>query len=77
MVECSDGSLYSGVTTDTKRREVEHNTDPKGAKYTRARRPVKMVYEKRCLNRASATKQEAALKKLTRADKKKLLSATR
>lgn len=73
MVECSDGSLYSGVTTDIKRREKEHNTDPKGAKYTRARRPVKMVYQKRCRNRVSATKQEAALKQLSRIEKLALI----
>ena len=73
MVQCNDSSLYSGVTTDVERRVMEHNTDTKGAKYTKARRPVRLVYQRRCRNRSSATKQEAALKQLTRAQKIALL----
>ena len=77
MVRCSDSSLYSGVTTDTERRVGEHNGKhesgkDKGAKYTKARRPVTLVYKKRCKDRSTAGKAEAALRKLTKAEKEKL-----
>ncbi len=45
IVECSDGTYYTGYTTDVKRRLKEHNESPKGAKYTRARRPVTLCYQ--------------------------------
>ena len=73
MVECADGTLYSGVTTDVERRIKEHNDSPKGAKYTRAKRPVRLVYTETCLNRSEATKREYALKQLTREEKLKLI----
>lgn len=75
MVRCKDGSLYSGITTDTKRRVVEHNHDnKKGAKYTRVRRPVELVYKKRCKDRSRAASAEAALKQLSRIEKQNLLT---
>lgn len=73
MVECADGTLYSGVTTDVERRIKEHNDSPKGAKYTRAKRPVKLVYTEACTGRSEATKREYALKQLTREEKLKLV----
>ena len=73
MVRCADDSLYTGITTEVDRRVEEHNTDPKGAKYTKARRPVHLVYQKRCRNRSYASKQEAALKKLKRPAKQQLI----
>ncbi len=74
IVECADGTLYAGVTTDLERRVVEHNTSPKGAKYTRARRPVVMRYHEAFKTMSEATKREAAIKKLDRAQKLMLFS---
>ncbi len=74
MLRCADDSLYTGITTDVKRRVEEHNFDnKKGAKYTKARRPVELVYKKRCKDRSSAASVEAALKKLSRPEKENLL----
>lgn len=73
MVECADGTLYSGVTTDVERRIKEHNDSPKGAKYTRAKRPVVLVYTEECENRSEATKREYVLKQLSREEKLKLI----
>ncbi len=76
MVQCADRTLYTGVTTDLERRVEEHNSDnQKGAKYTRARRPVALVYSENCNDRASACKREAALKQLTRQQKLALINA--
>ena len=69
-VECADRSLYTGITTDLDRRLNEHNNSPKAAKYTRSRRPVKLVYAETHIDRSSACKAEFAFKKLSR--KKKL-----
>ncbi|MDB5189790.1 MAG: Excinuclease subunit domain protein [Parcubacteria group bacterium] len=69
LLECADGTLYAGVTTDLERRVVEHNTSPKGAKYTRARRPVVMRYHESFETMSDATKREAAIKKLGRTQK--------
>lgn len=71
MVRCADDSLYTGVTTDVERRICEHNGEfkNKGAKYTKARRPVVLVYKKRKKNRSYAQVEEAKLKNLTRDEK--------
>ena len=72
MVRCSDDSLYTGVTTDVERRLQEHNGEGakgKGAKYTKARRPVFLVYSKRKKNRSYAQQEESKLKQLTREEK--------
>jgi putative endonuclease len=69
IVRCSDGTLYTGVTTDIRRRLVEHNGNGKGAKYTKARQPVVLVYSKRKKNRSYAQIEEAKLKKLPREEK--------
>lgn len=74
IVQCADGSLYTGITTDVERRLVEHNDDDiKSAKYTKNRRPVDLVYCKECGNRSSATKEEIRIKKLTRQQKERLI----
>ena len=73
ILECSDGSLYTGITTDIDKRLIEHNTTSKGAKYTKARRPVKLLYEESSENRSTASKREYAIKKLTRVKKLELI----
>lgn len=77
ILKCSDGSLYSGITTDLKRRMGEHNSSKLAAKYTSGRRPVKLVYSKRFKNRSEATREEARVKKLTRAEKLLLVAGSR
>ncbi len=74
ILQCSDKTLYTGITTDVKRRIKEHNSSSLGAKYTRGRRPVRLVYSKKCKTRSSAAKAEASLKKLSRAEKMKIIS---
>ncbi|TNE47313.1 MAG: GIY-YIG nuclease family protein [Deltaproteobacteria bacterium] len=71
VLECADQSLYTGITTDVERRVEEHNSSPKGAKYTRARRPVRLVYVAEYPNRSEATKEERAFKRLRRREKLK------
>lgn len=73
MVECADGSFYTGITTDLNRRILEHNYSFKSAKYTRSRRPVKLVYSKLIGDRSDASKEENRIKKLTRSAKEKLI----
>ena len=73
IVECADGSLYTGITTDVQRRILEHNYGMKAAKYTRSRRPVRLVYRKEVLNRSEASKEEARIKRLTRKKKLELI----
>ena len=72
IVECSDGSYYTGWTTDPQRREQQHNRGS-GARYTSTRRPVRMVYVETQPDRASAMRRELKLKTLTHAQKKKLI----
>ncbi len=74
ILECSDKSLYTGITTDITKRLNEHNNSSKGAKYTKARRPVKLVYQEPSLNRSTASKREYEIKKFTRLKKLKLIS---
>ena len=73
IVECADGTYYTGITTDTKRRLLEHNYSFKSAKYTRSRRPVKLVYEEDAQNRSAASKREYQIKKMKRKDKATLI----
>lgn len=74
ILKCSDDSLYSGVTTDLKRRLSEHNESALGAKYTRARRPVKMVFQQQLNNRSEAQKRETEIKRLSRKQKLNLIN---
>lgn len=70
VLECSDKSLYCGITTDLNRRLFEHNNDnKKGAKYTKSRRPVIMIFSTIYNNRSEASKSEIAFKKLKRNEK--------
>ncbi|BAF72085.1 GIY-YIG nuclease family protein [Sulfurovum sp. NBC37-1] len=70
MLECADGTLYTGIATDLERRLDEHNHSSKGAKYTRTRRPVKLVYTEEYSDRSTASKREYEIKKkMSRKDK--------
>ncbi|QOY55049.1 GIY-YIG nuclease family protein [Candidatus Sulfurimonas marisnigri] len=73
MLRCSDGTLYTGITTDLCRRVHEHNDSPKGAKYTRVRRPVELIYSENCENKSSASKREYEIKQLSRNQKLELI----
>lgn len=73
ILECSDKTLYTGITTDIEKRLAQHNDGNDGAKYTRVRRPVKCVYSESKKNRSEASKREYVIKKLTRAEKFKLI----
>jgi len=78
MLRCADGSLYTGITTDVVRRVAEHNGDgAPGARYTRSRRPVKLVYLEAVASRSEATRREAAIKRLDRERKLALCDSAR
>lgn len=68
ILSCSDGSLYTGITLDINRRVSEHNLG-KGARYTRSRRPVVLVYSENHANRSLATARELAIKAMSHAEK--------
>lgn len=74
LLKCADNSLYTGICTDLDRRISEHNTSSLGAKYTRARRPVQLVFSEKCADRSAATVRECEIKKMSRAAKEKLIS---
>jgi len=69
ILECSDKTLYTGITTNLNRRIKEHNNSKLGAKYTKVRRPVKLVYSKQFIDRSEALKEEVRIKKLSRQQK--------
>jgi putative endonuclease len=73
IVQCSDQTYYTGITTDISRRIDEHNNSDKGAKYTRARRPVTLIYQESCEDKSSALKRERAIKKFRREQKEALI----
>ena len=75
IVQCSDNTLYTGIATDVQRRVEEHNSSAKGAKYTKTRRPVKLMYSEELDDRSQATKREIAIKKLSRDKKLELINA--
>lgn len=72
VLQCKDGSLYTGITTDLARRLAEH-TSGKGAKYTRGKKVGAIVYSERKRNRSTASKREAEIKSWTRAEKLNLV----
>lgn len=76
ILKCADGTLYTGITTDLKRRVEEHNTTKLGAKYTAARRPVELIYSKKFKDRSTASREEARIKKLTHTDKLEFVGMT-
>lgn len=69
IVQCKDYSLYTGITTDVARRIKEHNSSKLGAKYTRAKGPVRLVYVKKYMDRSTASIEEARIKSLSRDEK--------
>lgn len=75
ILECKDRSLYTGITTDVERRVREHNAGKLGARYTRTRRPVQLVYFEELDNRSNASKREWEIKKLNRQQKNSLIAA--
>ncbi len=75
ILECADGSLYTGIATDLLRRVQQHNGERVGGpKYTRGRRPVTLRWSDGAPNRSAALQREAAIKKLSRAEKQSLIS---
>lgn len=76
IVRCSDDTLYTGIAKDVARRIVEHNSDHRlAASYTRARRPVTLVYEEAVDTRSAAAKREYEIKRMTRQGKDELLKS--
>lgn len=73
ILRCGDGTYYTGSTTDLKRRIAAHQSG-KGAKYTRGRGPVELVYQEQWEDWPSALRREAAIKRLTRAQKNALIA---
>ena len=75
MVRCADGSLYTGWTNDLARRVAAHNAG-RGAKYTKSRRPVELCYAEAFATKEEAMRREAAIKRLSRAQKLALIEGT-
>lgn len=73
ILKCADGTFYTGIATDIKRRVKEHNNSVLGAKYTHARRPVKLAYSRKMKNKSLAAKAERRIKKMARFEKRKLI----
>jgi len=73
ILECADGSFYTGWTTDPQRRTRQHNSG-RGARYTRAHRPVRLAYVESLPDRSSAMKREHAIKRMSRLAKEKLVA---
>jgi len=76
LLRCSDQSLYTGITTDLRQRLHEHNHTDKGAKYTRGRRPVSLVYSEEHPSRSLAASREYKIKQLNRQQKEQLIKIT-
>lgn len=72
MLRCGDGTLYTGITTDVDKRLEAHRTG-KGAKYTRGRGPLELVYSEECGTHSDALKRELAVKALPREEKQKII----
>ncbi len=75
ILRCSDGSLYTGITTDMERRLHEHNHSSRAAKYTRVRRPLTLAYQESASSRAAASRREWEIKQLSATQKRRLISA--
>ncbi|MFC5714439.1 GIY-YIG nuclease family protein [Thalassorhabdus alkalitolerans] len=74
ILKCGDGTYYTGYTTDVQKRLITHEMG-KGAKYTRGRAPLSLVYESSFSTKSEALKAERAIKKLTKAQKKNLIDS--
>ncbi|WP_049970044.1 GIY-YIG nuclease family protein [Haladaptatus cibarius] len=72
VIECDDGSFYTGYTTDVERRVAEHDAD-EGAKYTRGRTPVELIHTEQFDSKSAAMSREYEIKQLSRAQKEKLV----
>ncbi len=72
ILQCKDGSLYTGITDDLEHRLAQHRAG-KGAKYTRGRSPLTLVYQEECQSHSDALKREYSVKQLKRAEKQKLI----
>jgi putative endonuclease len=78
MVRCADGSLYTGISVEVSRRVEEHNlSDQLGARYTRSRRPVELVYREAVVSRSAAVRREREIKRLTRPKKEALVASSK
>lgn len=74
IIEASDASLYTGITTDIERRFDEHLRGRRGARFFNGRAPLRVVYREHGHSRSSASRREAAIKKLSRSDKQSLIA---
>jgi len=74
ILECADNTLYTGIAKEVNQRVEDHNNSPKGAKYTKARRPVKLVYEEKHRSKSAALKRELVVKKMSRSQKERLIA---
>jgi putative endonuclease len=74
IVQCSDGTLYTGVTTDVERRLYEHNNSKLASKYVRARRPAQLIYQRTMRNKVAAFQEEYRIKMLTKEAKLMLIN---
>ena len=72
ILRCGDGSLYTGITTDVEARLAQHRAG-KGAKYTRGRGPLEVVYTEECEDHSAALKRELAVKALSREEKERMI----
>lgn len=76
ILRCGDGSLYTGSTNDIEKRLAAHSSG-RGAKYTRSRAPIELIYREDVSDRSAALRREAEIKKLTRAQKLELIGGVR
>ena len=77
IIEASDASLYTGITTDVERRFDEHSQGPRGARYFNGRNPLRIVYREDGHSRSSASRREAEIKKLSRDAKQQLIAGAK
>jgi putative endonuclease len=75
LLRCADDTLYCGITNDLDKRFAAHNAG-EGAKYTRGRAPLRLVYQEACVDKSAALKREREIKSLTRAEKLRLCGVT-
>ncbi len=75
ILRCADDSFYTGITNDVSGRLADHNHSKRGARYTKSRRPVTLVYQERKRNKSSALKREAEIKSWSRPQKESFLLA--
>lgn len=76
ILSCSDGTLYTGITTDLDRRVGEHNAGKNGARYTRSRRPVRLAYREAAKSRSEAARREHQIRRLPAEQKRALMAAS-